>query len=173
MDIDKLDALSDFMRAHSVSVSELKELADYANFYKGIPLLEKGQELSFELRYADGEITNKFIPMRRIKGVHFNGMDIGLEEPSVPLPYLAALQYCRQMGKRMMTAKQAQELFSEKEKVNTVLEQICAEPIKGHLYWVDDKASKPYLAKVIDLHTGQIKEVKRSNSFRVRPIWLF
>lgn len=168
-----LVALSEFMRDHSVSVSELKELSDYAQFYNAIPLIGDGEELPVELRYADGKTSNIFEPMKEIKAIHLDGADIDLQDVRVPMSYQLAVINCQQSGKRMMTGRDAQKIYQSFRGVSTVLKLIHAEPLKAYRYWLSDEASKPYLAKVIDFNTGVIKEVNKREACWIRPCFVF
>jgi hypothetical protein len=168
-----LVALSEFMRDHSVSVSELKELSDYAQFYNAIPLIEDGEELPVELRYSDGKVSNIFEPMKEIKAIHLEGDDIDLKDVCVPMSYQLAVINCQQSGKRMMSERDARKIYQNFRYVNSVLELLHEEPLKLYRYWLSDKASKPYLAKVIDFNTGVIKEVPKREAYWIRPCLIF
>ena len=173
MNKEKLIALSDFMREQSVTASDLAEMAQYAKFYGGnIPLLEEGEELPVALLYTDGEISLKFKPMRSIKAVHLENADIGLEELTIPMSYLDALQNCRQLQKRLMTEEQAIIIYQNLKKINKVLKEFGFDSLREGRYWLETPASKPYWAKVIDFSTGKVLELKRSEGCRVRPVFL-
>ncbi len=94
--------------------------------------------------------------------------NIPLTEIPVPMTYANAYANARQAGKEMMSAAQAQKVYQNFELANQMLEALGEEPIKKYLYWLKDEATKPYLAKVFDFRIGQIKELKKSESFRVR-----
>lgn len=168
----KLIALSVFMREQSVTASDLAEMAQYAKFYGNIPLLEEGEELPVALRYADGESSKEFKPMRGIKAIHLNNVDIGLEELTIPMSYLDALQNCRQLQKRLMTEEQATEIYQNLKKINEVLRVFGFDLLREGRYWLETPASKPYWAKAIDFSTGKVLELKRSEGCRVRPVFL-
>lgn len=168
-----LVALSEFMRDHSVSVSELKELSDYAQFYNAVPLIGEGEELPVELRYSDGKVSNAFEQLKAINAVHLEGNDIDLQDVRVPMSYQLAVINCQQAGKRMMSEKDAQRVYRNICAVNRVMKLIHAEPLKACRYWLSDEASKPYLAKVIDFNTGIIKEVNKREACWIRPCLIF
>ena len=149
------DALSDFMRDHSVSVSEVMEILKYMS------LKNKHQKPEVEVIYTDN---------KQIKGLSVKEIELDLADFSIPLSYIDGLKNCRQAGKRMLKAEQALVIYNHLQEVNETLSLIGAEPIKLYRYWIDDQASKTYLAKVFDFQTGQIREVKRSESYRVRPV---
>ena len=173
MDKKKLIALSDFMREQLVTVSDLIEMANYVKFYGGnIPLLEEGEEMPVALRYADNEVAKKFIPLRRIKAIHLENVDIGLNEFSIPMSYLDALQNCRQQQKRLMTETQASIIYQNFKKINEVLKEFGFDSLREGRYWLETPASKSYLAKAIDFSSGKVLELKRSESCRVRPVFL-
>lgn len=166
----KLVAMSNFLREQNISIPELVEMADYAKFYHCLPLYEAEEELPVALQYSDGEISSKFKPMRQIRAIHLDKADIGLEEFTIPMSYLAALQNARQVRKRLMTEEQALEIYLHFNKINEVLEEIGAEPLRESRYWLETPASKSYLAKAMDFKTGKVYELKRSESCRVRPM---
>jgi len=170
MNKKSLMALSDFMREHGISISELAEMANYAKFYQHLPLLEAEEELPVALQYGDGEISSKFKPMRSIKAVHLDKTDIGLEEFSIPMSFLDALQNCRQVRKKLMTEDQAKIIYQHFNKINEVLKEFGFDLLRESRYWLESPASKPYLAKAIDFKTGKVQELKRSESCRVRPM---
>ena len=94
--------------------------------------------------------------------------DIPLTEISIPMTYANAYANARQAGKEMMSADQAQIIYKNYDLVNKMLEALGEEPMKKYFYWLKDEASKPYLAKVFDFRIGQTKELRKSESFRVR-----
>lgn len=166
----QLTALSDFLREQEMGIPELVEMANYAKFYLYLPIYEAEEELPVALLYSDGEVSQNFKPMRSIKAVHLEKTDIGLEEFSIPMSYLNALQNCRQVRKRLMTEDQAIEIYQSFNKINKVLKSFGYEPLKDTRYWLETPASKTYLAKAIDFRTGKVVELKRSESCRVRPM---
>ena len=170
MNKKQLVALSDFLRENNMGISELVEMADYAKFYLHLPLYEADEELPVELRYSDGEISSNFKPMKSIKAVHLDKTDLGLEEFSIPMSYLNALQNCRQVRKKLMTEEQAQMIYQCFNKINEVLKSFGCDPLKDARYWLETPASKSYLAKAMDFKTGKVIELKRSESCRVRPM---
>ena len=162
--------MSNFLRENNMDITELVEMANYAKFYLYLPLYEAEEELPIALRYADGEVSQKFKPMRSIKAIHLDNTDVGLEEFSIPMSYLNALQNCRQVRKRLMTEEQAIEIYQHFNKINEVLKSFGWAPMKDSRYWLETPASKSYLAKAIDFRTGKVMELKRSESCRVRPM---
>ena len=167
---EKLSALIEFMRQQNITVSELKQMSEYAAFYNGIPLMEAGEELPLMLRYSDNSVSDRFTPMHRIKSVHLEDVDVDLNEFSIPMSYLNGLQNCRQAGKKMLTEKQAVQIYHQFNEVNAVLTAICAEPFRKSRYWLSDQASKTYLAKAFDFSTGKVVELKRNDGCRIRPV---
>ena len=158
------------MHEQNIDIQELVEMADYAKFYNCLPLYEAEEELPVALQYADGEISSKFKPMRKIKAVHLDIANIGLEEFSFHMSYLSALQNCRQVRRRLMTEEQALEIYQHFNKINKALKSFGQEPLRESRYWLETPASKSYLAKAIDFQTGKVIELKRSESCRVRPM---
>jgi len=166
----QLKALTDFMREHGIDIPELVEMANYAKFYLYLPIYEAEEELPVALLYSDGEVSSKFKPMRSIKAIHLDKTDIGLEEFSIPMSYLNALQNCRQIRKRLMTEEQAQKIYQCFNKINEVLKSFGFDLMKDSRYWLETPASKSYLAKAFDFRTGKVMELKRSECCRVRPM---
>ena len=91
-----------------------------------------------------------------------------MEELPVPMSYQNAQQNCRQSGRKMMSQEQAQYIYHHIKTVNQMLQNIGEEQIKPYLYWVEGDGSKPYLGRVFDFRTGEVKEVRKSESFRAR-----
>lgn len=166
----KLVAMSNFLREQNMDVTDLVEMANIAKFYHCLPLYEAEEELPVALKYEDGEVSSKFKPMRQIKSVHLEKTDIGLEELTIPMSYLNALQNCRQIRKKLMTEEQALTIYQHFSKINEVLKSFELDTLKESRYWLETPATKPYLAKAIDFKTGKIYELKRSESCRVRPM---
>ena len=173
MDIEKVQILSDIMREHNLTGDDLNDMARYYKTYQGVPVISDGAQMPLELRYSDKTVSNMFLHFKAVKAVHLDGIDVSLTEASVPMNYENALVYCRQIGGRMMNTSQALLIYAQFKNLNDVLKKICAEPLREYLYWVEDRGSKAHLKKVIDFRTGEIKEVRKYDSFRVRPIGLF
>lgn len=174
MNIDKIIALSDFMREQNISVSETQKLALYACIYKGEPL-ETGMYLPIAVRYEDRSISKTFVAGEKILSLHIENIDLDIEEFSIPMSYLSGLQNCRQMtksqiGKTMLNESQAKLIYSQFEEVNMLLKALGGVPMKKGRYWLSNDASKTYLAKAFDFETGKILELKRNESCRIRPV---
>ena len=172
MDIEKIKILSGLVREHKLTGDDLNEMVNYLKTYHSVPVISNGAELPIQLKYSDG-VSNKFVHFKPIKAVHIDGADISLSEASVPMNYENALTYCRQLGGRMMTAKQALQIYEQLRNINEVLEMLGFEKIREYQYWIEDRASKSHLRKTIDFRTGDIKELRKYDSFRVRPMRTF
>lgn len=134
-----------------------------------LPLIA-GEEFPVALRYVDNKISTRFEPLKWIKSIHLEDGEVSLEELTIPMSYLNALQNCRQIRKRLMTEKQAKIIYQHFAHINEVLRKFGADTLKESRYWLETPASKSYLAKAIDFKTGKVMELKRSESCRVRPM---
>lgn len=170
MEKTKQLALSAVMREHSVTVNELTELIGIIKNYGGVPQISTGETLPLELRYEDNSVSKTVQLGKKAVAVHSCGLDVSLHEPSVPLPFDAAVKYCAQKGLKLLPKEKALILCAHKALINSVMEQILAEPLREYVYWLDGRASRPYLAVALDLRTGSIREFRKTESFRVRPV---
>ncbi|MBQ8464471.1 MAG: hypothetical protein IJ545_00505 [Alphaproteobacteria bacterium] len=170
MDIEKIKILSGLVREHKLTGDDLNEMTHYLKTYHCVPVIQDGAELPIKLKYTDNSVSDRFVHFKPIKALHIDDIDISLSEASVPMNYENALTYCRQLGGRMMTAKQALQIYEQLRNINEVLEMLGFEKIREYQYWIEDRASKSHLRKTIDFRTGEIKEVRKYDSFRVRPM---
>ena len=173
MDIEKVKILSDLVREHKLTGDDLNDMMRYLKTYHGVPVIENGAKLPIKLKYTDNSVSESFVHFKPIKALHIDDIDISLTEASVPMNFENALTYCRQLGGRMMTASQALQIYEQLRNINDVLEMLGLEKIRDYQYWVEDRASKSHLKRIIDFRTGEIKEVRKYDSFRVRPIRMF
>ena len=134
-----------------------------------LPLMA-GEEFPVALRYVDNKVSTIFDPLRWIKSIHLENGEVSLDELSIPMSYLNALQNCRQIRKRLMTEDQAKTIYQHLVQINEVLRKFGADTLKESRYWLETPASKSYMAKAIDFRTGKVMELKRSESCRVRPM---
>lgn len=93
---------------------------------------------------------------------------VPMVEMPVPMSFQNTQTNCRQRGKKMMSMDQAKMVYQNLGLVNKMLQALGEEPVKAYLYWIEGEGSKPYLAKVFDFRSGEVKEVRKSESFRAR-----
>ena len=167
----KLSALNTFLREHNLSIKDLQKMMEIVNFYNGIPLVDDGVKLFVSLRYTDNVLSQTFTMMKPIKSVHFCGVDIALKDAPVILPYDAAVKFCSQQGGKLLTSSQVFLICSELDRINNTLSLIGADAFADKDYWLADKASKPYTAKVFNFKTRKIREVNKRESHLCRVIF--
>ena len=163
-----LIALKKFMSENSLTANDLRKLSEDASFYGRIPLYENGEKLPVSIRYGDGLSAETFIEGKPLAAIALSDFALDIKEVPVPLPFDAAIKYCRQMGGHLPTIAEARQVYAKFSAINEVLTNLGYEPLKPYSYWVRGASSKPYLASVFDFSTGQMVEKKKTESFRVR-----
>ena len=168
----KFIALAQFMKEQNLTVKDLQQLVEVVKFYDGIPLINNGESLPLSLRYADKTVSETFCLMKKLKGVHIEGLDVDIQDAPIVLPYDAAVKYCQQKGGHLLTYTEALLLQAKLERLNQTLVSVGGTAIFAGDYWLSDTASAPYKAKVFNFNTGLLREItKKCNSFRVRTIF--
>ena len=170
MEKTKQLALAAVMQEYNISADNLIEAVGIIKNYGGIPQITNGDTLPLELRYADNSVSKTVQLNKKAVAVHCCGLDVSLHEPPIPLPFEAAVKYCSQEGMKLLSREQVMILIAQKEVINAVLKAVLAEPLREYVYWISDKASSPRKALALDLRTGAIREFRKTESFRVRPV---
>lgn len=158
------------MQENGITANDLIEAIGIIKNYGGIPQIANGDTLPLELRYADNSVSKTVQLHKKATAVHCCGLDVALHEPPIPLPFEAARKYCAQMGMKLLSREQALIICAQKETLNTVLKAVLAEPLREYIYWIDGKTTASHMALALDLRTGTVREFRKTESFRVRPV---